>query len=150
KPGRGYNPSTPPKVTFDLPTSPVGTQATGTAGVNAFGEITAVTITDPGSGYNTTIGQAGVTIGPPTGTPVTESATLTVTGATISNNYAGGVGGGIGNAGNGAVTITDSTLSGNQSLSSGGGFGDENAVGTLTVRNSIFAGNLAATTGGGI
>jgi hypothetical protein len=83
-----------------------------------------------------------------------ESAALTVKGAVISNNKAlsgaMGVGGGIGNAGNGPVSIFNSTLAGNSAGLSGGGFGDQNAQGDLTVRDSTFLDNTAAGNGGGI
>ncbi len=82
-----------------------------------------------------------------------QAASLTVTGAIISSNQAlaaGTVGGGIGNAGNGAVTIVSSTLANNVSDGVGGGYGDENGGGPLTVVNSLFLGNIAAAQGGGI
>ena len=80
---------------------------------------------------------------------VFQSAVLNATGAVVSNNQAGGPGGGIGTAGNGAVTITDSTVSGNTG-GVGGGFGDENNQDTLTVENSLFEANSTSTTGGAI
>ena len=61
-----------------------------------------------------------------------------------------GLGGGIGNAGNGVVTITGSTIADNSTGATGGGFGDENALGTLVVQNSLFQGNAAVGSGGGI
>jgi hypothetical protein len=83
-----------------------------------------------------------------------ESAALTVNGAVISNNRAlsgaMGVGGGIGNAGNGPVSIFNSTLADNFAGLSGGGFGDQNAQGDLTVRDSTFLYNTTAGNGGGI
>jgi hypothetical protein len=82
-----------------------------------------------------------------------QTANMTVTGSLISGNSAvaaNNVGGGLGNAGNGAVTITDSTVANNFSGGVGGGFGDENAQGTLTVVNSTFANNYAIGNGGGI
>jgi predicted outer membrane repeat protein len=81
------------------------------------------------------------------------TASLTVNGACVSNNRAlsaGGLGGGIGNAGNGAVTIVNSTVSNNFAGATGGGFGDENAQGSLTVQNSTFLNNTAVGNGGGI
>jgi hypothetical protein len=85
--------------------------------------------------------------------PVFQTANLTVTGAVISNNSAlstGTVGGGIGNAGNGAVTIVSSVLENNFSAGTGGGFGDENNQGALSVLNSLFLNNSAFGNGGGI
>jgi predicted outer membrane repeat protein len=82
-----------------------------------------------------------------------QSASLTVIISVISNNRAlsaDGVGGGIGNAGNGAVTILYSTLANNFAGATGGGFGDENAQGSLTVMNSTFLDNTATGNGGGI
>jgi predicted outer membrane repeat protein len=82
-----------------------------------------------------------------------QGASLTVNGTLLSGNEAlsaGGVGGGIGNAGNGPVTILNSTLTDNFAGATGGGFGDENAQGSLTVLNSSFLNNTAAGIGGGI
>jgi hypothetical protein len=89
------------------------------------------------------------------------SAPMTMTGSLVSSNQAlaagtlgppasGGSGGGISNAGNGAITIADSTVSNNFASGVGGGFSDENAQGTLVVTNSVFAGNSAVGDGGGI
>jgi hypothetical protein len=61
-----------------------------------------------------------------------------------------GVGGGIGNAGNGTVTLANTTISGNSTGATGGGFGDFNAQSTLVVQNSLFQGNFAVGGGGGI
>src|SRR5262249_44262482 len=82
-----------------------------------------------------------------------QGSSLRVNRAVISNNQAlstGGVGGGIGNAGNGPVTILNSTLADNFAGSTGGGFGDENAQGSPTVMNSTFLDNTATGNGGGI
>jgi predicted outer membrane repeat protein len=71
----------------------------------------------------------------------------------VSNNQAfsvTGLGGGIGNDGNGLVTITNSTLQNNSAGTTGGGYGDRNARGSLTVLNSLFLNNTAAGNGGGI
>jgi len=79
------------------------------------------------------------------------SADLSVNGAVVSNNNAlTGPGGGIGNAGNGAVNITNTTIQNNTSGANGGGFGDQNAQGTLAVWNSIISNNTSALSGGGI
>jgi hypothetical protein len=81
-------------------------------------------------------------------------ANLTVTGAVISGNRAltadGGLGGGIGNAGNGTIIVTGSTVSGNTAGLTGGGFGDENGQGTLIVSGSAFLNNTALGNGGAI
>jgi predicted outer membrane repeat protein len=82
-----------------------------------------------------------------------QGAFLTVSGATISGNEAlstGGLGGGIGNAGDGPVTILNSTVANNFAGALGGGFGDENAQGSLTVLNSSFLNNTTVGIGGGI
>jgi hypothetical protein len=80
-----------------------------------------------------------------------ESAALTVSGSTITSNAAlTGPGGGIGNAGNGAVVITGSTVGGNYAGAAGGGFADSDNQGTLAVTSSYFAGNVAVGAGGGI
>jgi predicted outer membrane repeat protein len=85
--------------------------------------------------------------------PVT--ANLTVKGAFISHNSSlgtvNGLGGGISNAGNGAVTIIQSTIADNFAATTGGGFSDENnGLGTLVVQNSLFVNNTAAGNGGAI
>jgi hypothetical protein len=83
------------------------------------------------------------------------SASMTMTGSLVSSNQALaagtlGSGGGISNAGNGAITIADSTVTNNFASGVGGGFSDENDQGTLVVTNSVFAGNSAVGNGGGI
>jgi hypothetical protein len=149
--GAGY--TSAPTVTF-VSTDGNGTGATGFATIQN-GQVVGVTITNSGNGYDApprvVFSGGGGTGAAATATFVAfQAATLNVTGATISNNFAGGTGGGIGNAGNGAVTITDSTLSGNFTLANGGGFGDENNLGTLTVSNTLFVGNVGTTNGGGV
>jgi hypothetical protein len=83
-----------------------------------------------------------------------QSSNLTVNGVVFSRNSAlgagNGVGGGIGNGGNGVVTILNSTLANNFAGLTGGGFGDQNAQGTLIVLNSYFLDNTAVGDGGGI
>jgi predicted outer membrane repeat protein len=89
------------------------------------------------------------------------SASMTMTGTIVNNNQAlaagtlgppasGGSGGGISNAGNGAMIINNSTIENNFAAGVGGGFSDENAQGTLTVNNSVFSGNTSNGDGGGI
>jgi hypothetical protein len=83
----------------------------------------------------------------------TTSASLSASGTVISNNKAlstGGVGGGIGNAGNGAITLLNSTLIGNFAGSTGGGFGDENNLGKLTLLGTTVLNNTSVGNGGGI
>jgi hypothetical protein len=73
---------------------------------------------------------------------VLNRGTLTVSGATISDNRAsGGPGGGIANLGTAAVS--GSTLSGNLASAYGGGISNGSG-GTLTVTNSTLSGNSAA------
>jgi hypothetical protein len=80
-----------------------------------------------------------------------QTANLTVTGAVISGNKAqSGVGGGIGNAGDGTVTLTNATIANNSTGATGGGFGDANAQSTLVVQNSLIQDNFAFAGGGGI
>ncbi len=139
---------------FFTPAPAGGTTATGMAVVTG-GSVTAVVVTNPGSGYTAppaiTFGMVGPnTPAMATANPVFQSATLTVTGAVISNNYAGMLGGGIGNAGTGAVTITGSTVANNATGGFGGGFADQNNQGSLTVLSSVFLNNAAATGGGAI
>lgn len=49
--GSGYSQASPPAVTFSAPTLAGGIQATGTAVVNASGQVIGITVTHPGSGY---------------------------------------------------------------------------------------------------
>jgi hypothetical protein len=89
------------------------------------------------------------------------SAKMNMTGTVVSNNQAlatgtlgppasGGSGGGISNAGNGAMTIANCTFANNYAGGVGGAFSDENAQGTLSVSNSVFSGNVAVLNGGAI
>ena len=135
-----------------------GSGAKGIAVVDRDGIITGVTITNPGAGYDMppTVSFNYPSFTPDitavaTLTPLQEGATLTVTGAIISNNDAlDMLGGGIGNAGNGTVTIANSTIETNFSAGTGGGFADANNQGTLIVTNSLFLNNVAVGSGGGI
>jgi predicted outer membrane repeat protein len=102
---------------------------------------------------NSTVNQSGgiwldAIANPNTG--VLETASLAITQSVISNNSAGMLGAGFGNAGNGTVTVTNSLVSGNVTHGFGGGFADENNLGTLVVQNSLFQNNTAITQGGGI
>ena len=121
------------------------TDGTGKVFVNAGTRISGNTSVNQGAGIWLDAIQNG---------NVMEGATLTVTDTVIDGNSAtatGTVGGGIGNAGDGAVTITNSTISDNFSQGTGGGLADENGQGvSVTVINSTFAGNFALGTGGGI
>jgi hypothetical protein len=154
----GMNYTSAPAVVITPAAGDGGTGATAVATI-ANGMVTGVTITNGGTGYATppTITFMG---GGGTGAMATatlnntfQTANLKVTGSVISNNLAfaaDNVGGGIGNAGNGAVIIDSSTLYGNFSGGVGGGFGDENHVGSLLVLNSTFANNVSFGNGGGI
>ncbi len=131
-----------------------GTGATGTA-IIANGLVVGVAITNPGSGYIAppTIsfvggGGSGATT---TATLTSQTSTLTVTGALITNNVStNSIGGGIANSGNGVVTIAGSTIANNVAGTTGGGFSDKNNQGTLIVSNSLFLNNSAAGNGGAI
>jgi predicted outer membrane repeat protein len=84
-----------------------------------------------------------------------DSANLTMTGVLVKGNSStgtvNGIGGGISNAGNGAVTLTRCTVANNSAVVNGGGFSDENnGLGTLTVTDSVFANNSAGGNGGAI
>jgi hypothetical protein len=68
---------------------------------------------------------------------VTNPASVTFSGLTISNGSTPDVGGGILNYG--TLTVTSSTLSGNSAV--GGGGGIFNSQGTVTVTNSTISGN---------
>jgi hypothetical protein len=84
---------------------------------------------------------------------VFQSANLAIMMSTVANNRAlsaATFGGGIGNAGNGAVAIGQSTIAGNFSGGAGGGFADQKNQGTLAVTNSVFGHNTAVGDGGGI
>jgi hypothetical protein len=111
---------------------------------------------NPGTliGGNTSVNQgAGIWLDAIQVGDVFQGASLTVNGAFIVRNQAlsaGGVGGGIGNAGNGPVTILSSTLQDNSAGATGGGFGDQNAQGALVVQNSAFIDNTSVLSGGGI
>ena len=60
-----------------------------------------------------------------------------------------GLGGGIENAGAGAVSISGSILEGNSAASSGGGYGDT-GLASLTIRDSFLLDNAAGESGGGL
>jgi hypothetical protein len=84
---------------------------------------------------------------------VFQSANLSLAGTVVSNNSAlaaDNFGGGIGNAGNGAVTLSNCAIVNNFSGGEGGGFADQNDQGTLTVQLSTFVNNTAFGNGGGI
>jgi hypothetical protein len=95
---------------------------------------------------------------------VFETSSLAVTGSTFSDNIttnAGGVGGAIGQAGDGnpggavngnvaGVVITSSTFVGNYTVGMGGAYGDQNGGSNLLVANSTFADNVSADNGGAI
>jgi hypothetical protein len=123
----------------------IETDGSGTDLINSGTVITGNTCVNQGGGIWLDAIQVGDTF---------QGASLTVNGATISGNQAlsagGGLGGGIGNAGNGAVTILSSSLVNNFAGMNGGGFGDENAQGSLTVQNCSFLNNTAIGIGGGI
>ena len=147
----------PPSVTFTSADG-AGSGAQGNVVLNQNSAVVGVTIVNPGSGYDMPpIVTFAVFASPITDittvvtlTPL-QSATLSVTGAVISNNQAlNGPGGGIGNAGKSAVTITNSTIQGNASGMAGGGFADQNNFGTLAVANSLFLNNTAVGDGGAI
>jgi hypothetical protein len=76
------------------------------------------------------------------------TATVTISGLTISGgSVTGNTGSGGGILNYGALTVSESILSGN-TASYGGGI--ENSKGSLTVNDSILSGNSASTDGGGI
>jgi hypothetical protein len=79
------------------------------------------------------------------------SATMTMTGTTVSRNYAfNGPTGALGSAGNGAVSFIGCVVSENYSGTTGGGYGSENMLANVTITNSFFLNNVAQTDGGGI
>jgi hypothetical protein len=105
---------------------------------------------------NTDINQgAGVYIDVAAGSPPSAGANMTMTNTLVSNNSAlafsiTASGGGISNAGTGAMIIANSTIENNFTGGMGGGFSDENNLGTLVVTNSLFLNNTASMNGGGI
>jgi hypothetical protein len=120
----------------------IDTDGSGRVFINTGSVITGNTCVNQGAGIWLDAIQVGV---------VFQTANLTVTGAVISNNSAqSGVGGGVGNAGNGTVTITSTTIASNSTGATGGGFGDQNGQGVLVVQNSLFQFNYAFAGGGGI
>jgi hypothetical protein len=78
------------------------------------------------------------------------TSNLNISNSLIAENSAGMLGGGLGNAGNGAVQILNSTVESNFSAGFGGGFADQNNLGALQVRKSLFLNNSAGTNGGAI
>ncbi len=105
---------------------------------------------------NTDINQgAGVYIDVAVGSSAPNGANMTMTNTVVSNNSAlafsiTASGGGISNAGNGAMVIDHSTIENNFTGGMGGGFSDENGNGTLMVTNSLFLNNTASMNGGAI
>jgi len=123
----------------------VETDGSGKVFLNAGTTITGNTCVNQGAGVWLDF------IPDPNNPIVLKSANLTVTGSTISNNKAlTGLGGGIGNAGTGAVSIIGSTLSSNFAGMAGGGFADQNGQGSLYVATSTFTNNVAVGDGGAI
>jgi hypothetical protein len=127
------------------------TDGAGTVIVNG-STITGNTDVNQGAGiYIDAILTAGVFVGAPmTMTNTTVSNNSALAAGTLGPPASGGSGGGISNAGNGTMTITGCTISNNSAGGTGGGFSDENAVGTLIVSNSAFIGNTSVGQGGGI
>jgi hypothetical protein len=105
---------------------------------------------------NTDIHQgAGIYVDVAVNNPLPDGANMTMTDTVVSNNSAlasdiTASGGGISNAGTGAMTIDHSTIENNFTGGMGGGFSDENNNGTLVVTNSLFLNNTATMSGGGI
>ena len=103
-----------------------------------------LTIAGPGAGELTVSGNNASRVFEVTKTP----NSVTLSGLTISNGVANGVGqlsGGGGILNHGTLTVSGGTLSGNSAAQGGGIFND----GTLTVSNSTLTGN-SASYGGGI
>ncbi len=62
----------------------------------------------------------------------------------------GNVGGGVGAAGNGPVTFQNCSVSNNSAGGTGGGYGEQNDLAPLTIIKSLFRDNFAFDNGGGI
>jgi nitrous oxidase accessory protein NosD len=74
------------------------------------------------------------------------SATVSISGLTITGGNSPFEGGGIRTLGEPTVTLTNSTVTANRAVSKGGGIYEER--GTLTLTNSTVSGNTALTGGG--
>jgi hypothetical protein len=74
------------------------------------------------------------------------SATFSIVGSTVSNNYAGSDGGGVSNP-SGRGMIIDSTISNNTAGERGGGV---NSTGGLSISGTTISGNEAGLDGGGV
>jgi predicted outer membrane repeat protein len=142
--------------TLTLNNTFIGRNRAGDAGGGIDADGSGKVFINPGSvlSGNTAVNQgAGIWLDAVQAGDAFQTASLIVRGALVSNNRslsADGLGGGIGNAGNGAVTIVNSTLANNFAGATGGGFGDENGQGSLTVLNSRFLANTAVGNGGAI
>jgi hypothetical protein len=142
--------------TLTLNNSVISNNHAGDAGGGIDADGSGKVLIDPGTviSGNSSVNQgAGIWLDAIQAGTVFQTANLTVVGAVIRNNRAltaGSVGGGIGNAGNGAVTLVNSTVEGNAVNGAGGGFGEENAQGTLTVVDSLFRDNVSSGDGGGV
>jgi hypothetical protein len=123
----------------------VETDGTGLVSINAGTVISGNTCINQGGGVYLDMIAVGMTL---------QSATLNITGTLIQGNSAlstaGGFGGGVCNAGNGAVTLTQSTIDHNFAGATGGGFSDQMNQGTLTVTRCIISNNSSIGDGGGI
>lgn len=110
--GSGYDVNNPPLVTFSAPTNPTPAQggrvATGVAVVGRAGQITGISITDPGYGY---AGAPTISIAPPNGAGVRAMA--------------------VSSAGVDTVRLTSSNPL-KPELAGGGGYTDMNQV-TVTI-----------------
>lgn len=142
--GAGYNPNSPPAVTVVAP--PSGTTATGTATVNARGQVTNITAVIPGGAYGLV---PAVTVAAPA--PVTATGTATQSGGAINSVTItqGGSGyfaafpaitvGGTGTLGTAVVTaVTGGVVTAIQVTNGGSGY-----TGTPTI---TFAAPAAGTT----
>jgi hypothetical protein len=134
----GHNATTPGTITI----------AGGTAGVTVDGNNTS-RVLQVDSGVSAAL--AGLTIAhgkvvADYGGGISNAGTLSVTGCTLSGNFAS-VGGGISNTG--TLSVTGSTLSGNLAPLYGGGIYN-NIGSTLSVTGSTLSGNGATYFGGGI
>jgi hypothetical protein len=131
-------------VTFENFTIQNGLVATGNngAGIQAVGNIN-LTLTNMIVTNNVA---TGISSG---GGIFVNGPVLTINNSTISNNLAGTGGGGIDNAGTGAVAITSSTIVNNNAGSDSGG-AIKASAGTVAIIGSIIANNIAQKSGGAI
>jgi len=108
---------------------------------------------DPAPGDDVSISGLTITNGSAAGVGGgirTKYADLTISDAVISGNDAQNAGGGVGAYDGGSVTIVRSTVSGNTGSRGSGVYSGNNSGTPVTIRNSTISGNTGADYGGGV